>query len=273
MNSHRGTFLLLFASAVFLGIFVYQAIVRVTLAPVMHLPSLLSTARLLPLCLLLSSWLHAWFSLGLGHSLAFLGLTVVISWVLEQVGVATGWVYGTYHYTDLLGPKVGHVPLLIPVSWFMMSYPSYVISNVILDGRPVSRWSGARHWLCASVLGALVMTAWDVAMDPLMSGAPHGAWIWHNPGPYFGVPLHNFVGWVTTTFAIHGVYRLFERSHPSHPLGVLGPQAASLPVWAYGAMMSANVAAGGPEALRWITLIVMGVPFGLALAGLQPPRP
>lgn len=37
---------------------------------------------------------------------------------------------GTYHYPGMLGPKLGAVPVLIPLAWFMMIYPSYLISIV-----------------------------------------------------------------------------------------------------------------------------------------------
>lgn len=60
--------------------------------------------------------------------------TALITWSFEQVGVATGAVYGAYHYSGMLGPKLGAVPLLIPLAWFMMIYPSYLITTLIVDG-------------------------------------------------------------------------------------------------------------------------------------------
>ena len=119
---------------------------------------------------MLSSFFHAWYSLGARNTLVFFALSAVVSWAFEQAGVETGLIYGPYHYTDRLGPKLGHVPLLIPIAWFMMIYPSYVISNLIADGQPdgTRGSSGRIAWL--AFLGAMVMTAWDVAMDPIMSG-------------------------------------------------------------------------------------------------------
>jgi uncharacterized membrane protein len=54
----------------------------------------------------------------------FFALTAVTSYLLEEIGVRTGSIYGPYHYGDLLGVKLGHVPVLIPLAWFMMIYPS-----------------------------------------------------------------------------------------------------------------------------------------------------
>jgi uncharacterized membrane protein len=261
-----------FLSALFLGLFVYQGVIRAFGGPGLHLPSLLGNTRLLPLLMLLSSWLHAWYTLGLRNSVVLLALTVLISWAFEQIGVATGWVYGAYHYTEVLGQKAGHVPLLIPISWFMMGYPSLVIGNLITDSRPTGRWFNTKHWLTVSLVGALVMTAWDLAVDPLMSGAPHQAWEWQHPGPYYGVPLHNFAGWIATTWAIHGTYRLYERYRPAHSLGMVTAPVASLPLWTYAAMMVSNIAAGGPPGLSWFTAVAMGTPLLLAFRRLLNPR-
>ena len=61
----------------------------------------------------------------------------VTSWTFEEAGVLTGLVYGPYHYTATLGPWLGSVPILIPLAWFMLVYPSYVVANLIGHGWPV----------------------------------------------------------------------------------------------------------------------------------------
>src|SRR4030065_135444 len=76
---------------------------------------------------------HGSQNLGWKRMLLLLVLTFAISLSFECVGVATGKVYGPYHYTDKLGPKfLGLLPLVIPVAWFMMPYPSYVIANKVV---------------------------------------------------------------------------------------------------------------------------------------------
>ena len=76
--------------------------------------------------------LHGSQNLGWKHTLLLLGLTFAISLLFECVGVATGLIFGAYHYTDKLGYKfLDLVPLLIPLAWFMMTYPSLVISRMI----------------------------------------------------------------------------------------------------------------------------------------------
>jgi uncharacterized membrane protein len=139
--------------------------------------------------------LHGSVRLGWRKTLLLLVLTFGVSLLFESVGVATGWVYGPYHYTDKLGPMfLGLVPYLIPVAWFMMTYPAYIIASRLAPAmKNIWTW---RLWVAA--VGALVMTAWDLAMDPLMSAGEH--WIWEVKGAYFGIPLQNYWGWWLTVF-------------------------------------------------------------------------
>jgi uncharacterized membrane protein len=139
--------------------------------------------------------LHSTDRFGWKRSLLLLGLTFTISLLFECIGVATGKIYGPYHYTDLLGSKfLGLVPLIIPAAWFMMMYPSFVISTRVIP----EQWEGRTRLLGTAAVGGLVMTAWDLVMDPLMVAGGH--WVWDVEGAYFGVPLQNYWGWWLTTF-------------------------------------------------------------------------
>ena len=138
MRGDLRRFLLPELAAFFLLLFVYNVIVRSLLAPFIQLPVLLGRVSV-PLTLALFSLFHALYLLGWRHALAFIAVCLVVSWGFEQAGVATGLIYGDYHYTDVLGPKLGRVPLIIPAAWFMMMYPSHVMANLISSGRPIGQ--------------------------------------------------------------------------------------------------------------------------------------
>jgi putative membrane protein len=218
---------------------------------------------------MLFSFFHAWHVLGGRHTLVFFVLSAVISWAFEQVGVATGLIFGRYHYTDTLGARLGHVPLLIPIAWFMMIYPSYVIANLIAGEPPFgSRGSlGRIAWL--AFLSAMVMTAWDLVVDPVLTSPPMAAWVWEQGGPYFGVPVHNFAGWMLTTFSVYLIYRLYERRVPIRPSGPVSVGIAVLPLVAYTAMLLANLLTRVQPALWVIGPFVMGLPVAAAASGLR----
>jgi putative membrane protein len=116
--------------------------------------------------------LHAGQREGWGRALRLLALVFIVSLLFETVGVATGWIYGPYHYTDKLGPKfLGLVPYLIPATWFMMSYPSFVITDWLVP----SGWKRWQRILAVAAVGGLVLTAWDLIMTP--SWRPVAGWL------------------------------------------------------------------------------------------------
>ena len=107
----------------------------------------------------------------------------------ELAGTTVGLPFGPYQYTDALGPKwFGHVPVLIPLSWFLMAVPSYAMARRLVD--PAKTW---RRIAFAS----FILLAWDLALDPAMSYATK-YWVWGATGPYYGMPWLNLFGWYVT---------------------------------------------------------------------------
>jgi putative membrane protein len=190
--------------------------------------------------------LHAGQRLGWKRALLLLGLVFFISLLFESVGVATGWVYGPYHYTDKLGPRfLGLVPYLIPAAWFMMSYPSFVIADRLVP----AGWKQWARLLGVAALGGLVMTAWDVIMDPIMVSGQH--WIWDVEGAYFGIPLQNFWGWWLTVFTTFALYLLLTRRAADPRPGLAFDRLALLSylVTEFGVVSVALIAGAGGLAL------------------------
>ena len=164
-------------------------------------------------CITLSSFifaiLHAVQREGWKKTLLLVVLVVACGLFFESLGVATGLVYGPYHYTDQLGPKfLGLVPWLIPVAWTFMMYPSMVIATAIT---PASI-KGVKKGLVIAALSGVIMTAWDVVMDPMM--VLGGNWVWDVKGAFFGIPLQNYWGWWLTSFCAVGLYRWLSRNMP-----------------------------------------------------------
>jgi uncharacterized membrane protein len=214
------------------------------------------------------SLLHAGVKLGGRRTLIFFALTVVISFIAEEVGVRTGLIFGRYHYSDMLGPKLSNVPLLIPLGWFMMIYPSWVTAQALLRGLDLRGPLGAA---ALALLSALVMTGWDMVMDPPMIA--HGNWIWEDGGPYFGVPLHNYFGWVLNTFVIYLVFDAVDRALTKRTGTAyrFGNAFAALPVALYTFFGLEYVAPGRMPALIVVAVFTMLLPGGLALLRLVLP--
>lgn len=282
----RKNVLLLGLALVFFALFIYSSIIRPLLEPLFsELPRIPGGIGIKTLFMMLFSVFHAAYVLGWRHTLLFFGITVAVSWSYEHVGVETGLIYGAYHYTDALGLKLGHVPIIIPIAWFMMIYPSYIIANLIAGGRQKvmmirgnksnsnNNYGNNRTTLLQilglSFLSAVIMTAWDLVVDPYLSGPTERVWIWEDGGQYFGVPLHNFGGWLLTTFTIYFLFQLLsERKFQVSPSRPLSTPIILLPLIGYGGMMITNIIPGEPPELRIIGPVVMGIPLAIAASRL-----
>jgi Carotenoid biosynthesis protein len=94
-------------------------------------------------------------------------------WTFEEVSVLTGLVYGPYHYTATLGPWLGSVPVLTPLAWFMLVYPSYVVANLIVHGWPVGTPAAfVVGGTIRQVGGTIGGPGEDVHIERLITGSP-----------------------------------------------------------------------------------------------------
>ena len=124
------------------------------------------------------------------RALMALAAVYVISLTSELLGTTYGIPFGAYAYTNLLGPKwFDRVPLLIPLSWFTMSWAAWIIAS--------RRTRGFQSVL----LGTCLLVAWDLLLDPAMSRVT-SYWIWGENGSYYGMPWTNLLGWALTGFVL-----------------------------------------------------------------------
>ena len=119
---------------------------------------------------------------------ALVSLVAVYAVSLASELMGTGWgvPFGPYAYTSLLGPKWFElVPLLIPLSWFTMSWACWTMAS--------QHRSGVGAILVATVL----LISWDLLLDPAMSKVT-SYWVWGVTGSYYGMPWMNLFGWGVT---------------------------------------------------------------------------
>jgi len=136
-------------------------------------------------------FLHGVAAYGARYGWSLLGIALLFGFFIEQLGVTTGWPFGEYAYSDTLGPKIFHVPLVVPFAWVMIAHPCLVAARRI-----------AKSWVF--LYGAGLMTAWDLFLDPLMVAA--GRWTWVVKGshvPYQPeIPASNTFGWLLSGMAL-----------------------------------------------------------------------
>ena len=145
--------------------------------------------------------IHAAFAYGIRRALILFVASCAISFAMENLGTATGFPFGSYHFevgADL--PHVGLIPVIVGPLWFGACYFSWVVASVLLD-RADCRLDRGCNLIALPIVSAFVVTQWDLVMD-----APNAtiakAWIWHDGGGVFGVPLSNYLGWLLTSWLI-----------------------------------------------------------------------
>ena len=148
------------------------------------------------------------------------------AYAIESVGVATGFPYGTFFYGDALGPRfLGLVPYLLPVT-----YVPLVIGAV------AAAWTPGR--LAPHIaLSALLLVLIDAVLDP--GAAALGFWVWPDGGPYYGVPLSNFAGWLLSGAVSAALLFSVGRIRTPPPPGALDSAILSLAFWTAAAVFSA----------------------------------
>jgi uncharacterized membrane protein len=140
--------------------------------------------------------------------LTFVAVCIVIGNTVENIGVRTGFPYGHYYFTHLMGPRILSVPIFLGLAYVGMAYLSWILASLILDGA----LAGTRM-VTVPILATAIMLAWDLSSDPVWSTVLH-AWMWRDGGRYFGVPLTNFAGWILTNFVIYQLFAFYVRSQP-----------------------------------------------------------
>jgi uncharacterized membrane protein len=129
-----------------------------------------------------------------------------LSLASELAGTVWGWPFGPYSYTTLMGERImGHVPYVIPASWWMMALPAYALASAMDNPSktPLERDANQSGWASWKVVwvGAFWLTMWDVSLDPAMSYLTK-YWVWKEAGGFYGMPLQNWVGWYLTSVVL-----------------------------------------------------------------------
>jgi putative membrane protein len=165
---------------------------------------------------ILAACIHAALSYGWKDALALLAICLVITFAMENIGAATGFPFGHYHFevgSNL--PHVGAIPVIVGPLWFGMGYFSWIVAGTLLGGAQ-ARLGRNIELIALPAVAAFVMTQWDVVIDPPESTISK-AWIWHDGGAHFGVPLSNYLGWLLTSWLFYQAFALYlsRRRHVS----------------------------------------------------------
>jgi len=230
---------------------------------------------------------HATFYYGWKNAAALAAICLVVTFTMENIGVATGFPFGRYHFE--VGSTLAHVgtiPIIVGPLWFGMGYFSWIVAGTLLGGIDRSL-KGKFEIVALPLVAAFVMAQWDVVMDP-PEATISKAWIWHAGGADFGVPLSNYLGWLLTAWLFYQAFAIYlsrrELSAPTFGGGrmlrlaailfYLGAGLAHVTPWVMGQNGEVTDAANHVwrvQDLREATVVVMlfTMFFTSALAALR----
>jgi uncharacterized membrane protein len=188
---------------------------------------------------------------GMRTTVLFTLLTYAVAWACEWSSVHNGFPFGLYHYLPATRGReiwVLGVPFMDSISFTFLSFASYTLALLLsaplyrrgFDLRTLDTWEirrSPRVWLMA----ALFMVMIDMVADPLSVLGDRwflGRIFWYDPpGPHFGVPISNYLGWYFVAALSVGIFqwldRRLNRGSAEKPLGAV-PAATSRALWGPG---------------------------------------
>ncbi|MDO8954131.1 MAG: carotenoid biosynthesis protein [Gammaproteobacteria bacterium] len=134
-------------------------------------------------------FIHSSAIWGRSRTLIYMITAMLLGYTAEFIGINTGLVFGLYHYNPVNPGLIFGVPYFIPVEYAYLLYAGNMLVIAISDTFLLKK----NIWMLATLSG-VILTLKDLCTDPIKSTVEH-IWIWDTAGPYFGEPIHNFVGW------------------------------------------------------------------------------
>ena len=198
--------------------------------------------------------LHGHRLYGTRGILVFLALCLGAATFFESLSLRTGFPFGHYYFTGVMGPKIFGLPILLALAYVGVGYMSWILAKLIPGASPRSRTG----LVLLPALASLIMTAWDVAMDPVWAYIDR-AWVWRNGGSWYGVPLSNYCGWLLTAWVFYQAFLLWLRRRT--------PRQIPLPWSRLAVLMYATTGAGNlllaiPSALPALVPATIAGPAG-----------
>src|SRR5438093_7703232 len=112
------------------------------------------TPRLFPFAWIDGRRRYGWKTIGV-----FIVVTAIVSNILENSSILTGFPFGHYYYTDSLGPKIALVPFFISLSYISFGYLAWVFSTLLVS--EVRKGSALLISVMVPLFASFVMVAWD----------------------------------------------------------------------------------------------------------------
>ncbi len=106
------------------------------------------------------------------------GIVFIVGYLIELIGVQTGYLFGQYIYQDAMGPLVFGTPVIIGATWYA----------TVAGAANVSRFVKAPI-LAQSILAGCLAVLMDMLIEQV--AVSYGLWQWVGGE----IPIYNYVCW------------------------------------------------------------------------------
>lgn len=125
--------------------------------------------------------------LGRRDAILLFGILGVLALGIETSAMITGFPYGHFGYSELLGYRLfGLTPWTVFLAWTPLVLAAYGIAARLIVG--------GRLWSIRIILVSIILVVFDLVLDP--GAVKIGFWRYEGGGVYYGVPISNFAGWL-----------------------------------------------------------------------------
>jgi bisanhydrobacterioruberin hydratase len=141
-------------------------------------------------------------------------VAIMVGLLTEIIGVNTGLLFGNYQYGEILGFKIAGVPILIGVTWLLVSVSTWQI---------ISYSSLSRVQKVISASGLVVM--FDLLLEQYATA--FGLWSWENGI----IPLLNYASWFFVSMFLFIIYSFYAKQGSPSLIGAVALPLMSIFFW------------------------------------------
>jgi putative membrane protein len=139
---------------------------------------------------------------------------LLIGMLAEIIGVQTGIIFGEYTYGSVLGLKIFGVPILIGVTWALVTISAWQIVSYSPFGK-----------IANIILASCIVVIFDLVLEQYATA--FGLWSWQDGV----IPLKNYVTWFAVSGVLFSLYSFFSKQEKPSVYGAAALPAMTIFFW------------------------------------------